>query len=208
MAWVALVDLSHMCVVAITGPDRLSWVHNLTTQHIMNLEPGVSTELILLTAEGRIQVPAAVVDDGETLFLIADVGQGAQLAEFLQKMRFMLRVEVALRHDLSLLGGIGEFAGAGARLLRGQTPGRTVPGRFRCYGVPAEEHPAFGRKRFIALVPTAEKSEALDEWGGKMAGMLAWEAQRIVDLRPRPALDKGREVASARVGLALALPFT
>lgn len=189
MAGEALVDLSHMCVVTVTGPDRLSWVHNLTTQHIMNLEPGVSTELILLTAEGRIQVPAAVVDDGETLFLITDVGQGEELAEFLQKMRFMLRVEVTLRDDLSLLGGIGEFAVPRA-VITWQDPWPNVPADSVAYGVPTEEHPAFGRKRFIALVPTAEKSEALDEWGGKMAGMLAWEAQRIVDLRPRPALDR------------------
>ena len=28
------VDLSHRGVVTVTGPDRLSWLHSLTTQHL------------------------------------------------------------------------------------------------------------------------------------------------------------------------------
>ena len=34
------VDLSHRDVVRITGPDRLTWLHSLTTQYFEGLEPG------------------------------------------------------------------------------------------------------------------------------------------------------------------------
>lgn len=184
----ALVDLSHMEVVAVSGADRLTWVHSLTTQHITDLQPGDSTELILLSAEGRIQVPAAVQDDGETLYLITDVGQGTELAEFLKKMKFMMRVEIVLRDDLALLGGYGE-AEVPRALFTWRDPWPRVPDKSVAYGPAYEEHPANGHDRFIAVLPEADLSDALDEWQGTMAGMLAWEAQRIVDLRPRPALD-------------------
>lgn len=187
-AGTALVDLSHMQVVTVTGADRLTWVHSLTTQHISDLKPNESTELILLTGEGRIQVPAYVQDDGETLYLITDVGQGEELAEFLHKMRFMLRVEVTLRNDLALLGGYGTAVVPRA-ILTWRDPWPNVPAKSVAYGVPADEHPAYGRERFIVLLPAEELSDAVNEWEGTMAGMLAWEAQRIVDLRPRPALD-------------------
>ena len=37
------VDLSHRDVVTVKGPDRLTWLHSLTTQHLESLPPGVST---------------------------------------------------------------------------------------------------------------------------------------------------------------------
>ncbi|MEZ7897938.1 MAG: folate-binding protein [Flaviflexus sp.] len=188
MAGQALVDLSHLSLVTVTGPDRLSWVHNMTTQHILNLQPGVSTELILLTPEGRIQVPAAVIDDGETLYLITDVGMGEELYAFLQSMRFMLRVEVTLRDDVAFLGGIGTFDVPRA-FITWRDPWPNVSPESVAYGEAPESHPAYGRERFIALLSKDELSDAVEEWEGSMAGMLAWEAQRIVDLRPRPALD-------------------
>ena len=36
---VGVVDLSHRGVVTVTGPDRLSWLHSLTTQHLTGLAP-------------------------------------------------------------------------------------------------------------------------------------------------------------------------
>src|SRR5271170_1065588 len=35
-----LVDRSHRGVVRVTGPDRLSWLHSLTTQDLEHLTPG------------------------------------------------------------------------------------------------------------------------------------------------------------------------
>ena len=39
----ALVDLSHRAVLSVSGPDRLSWLHTLGTQHVETLPPGTST---------------------------------------------------------------------------------------------------------------------------------------------------------------------
>ena len=35
-----LVDRSQREVITVTGPDRLSWLHTLTSQHLSELAPG------------------------------------------------------------------------------------------------------------------------------------------------------------------------
>jgi len=89
------VDLSHRDVVAITGPDRLTWLHSLTTQFLEGLLPGVHTDVLLLSPQGRIEHGFSGVDDGETFWAHTEPGAGAALVEFLDRMRFMMRVSVA-----------------------------------------------------------------------------------------------------------------
>ena len=49
------VDLSHFDVVTITGPDRLTWLHALTTQHLERLEPGGSALALILSPHGHVE---------------------------------------------------------------------------------------------------------------------------------------------------------
>src|SRR5690606_13405251 len=87
------VDQSHLGVVTVTGPDRLTWLNSLSSQEVAQLAPNVSTELMILTPQGRIEHVAGLVDDGETAWLISETAPA--LAAYLDRMRFMLRVEVA-----------------------------------------------------------------------------------------------------------------
>ena len=104
----AFADLSTRDVVVVTGPDRLSWLDSLTSQRLTGLAPGSSAETLLLDPSGRIEYAARVVDDGETAWLLMDAGTGAGFAAFLQRMRFLLRVEVADRSaDFATVGGFG-----------------------------------------------------------------------------------------------------
>lgn len=93
------VDLSHRDVVTISGPDRLTWLHSLTTQFLEGLAPGVPTDGLLLSPQGRIEHGFSGVDDGEKFWAHTEPGAGGALVEFLDRMRFMLRVEVALVSD-------------------------------------------------------------------------------------------------------------
>ncbi|MCR2051584.1 folate-binding protein [Actinomyces bowdenii] len=96
-------------VVAVSGPDRLSWLTTLSSQVLTGLEPGDGgTETLLLDANGRISHALAAIDDGERLLLGTEAGRGAALVEFLERMRFMLRVEVGERPDLVALGAMGQ----------------------------------------------------------------------------------------------------
>ncbi len=183
----AFVDQSHLGVVSVAGPDRLTWLHSLSTQAVSGLEPGRGVELMILSPQGRIEHVAALVDDGETAWLVTETPEG--LAEHLEKMRFMLRVEVA---DVT-----EEWAAIGEPRASVASPGEFVtwvdpwpgvaPGGTR-YGPPTDDHPGRGRAWRIVLVPRADlEAEARSriDSGWSPAGTWAAEALRIAAWRPR-----------------------
>ncbi|MGH3425091.1 MAG: YgfZ/GcvT domain-containing protein, partial [Nocardioidaceae bacterium] len=64
-------------------------------QHLESLAPGAQTEALLLSPQGRVEHAFSGVDDGETFWAHTEHGRGAALAQWLDSMRFMMRVEVA-----------------------------------------------------------------------------------------------------------------
>ena len=90
----AWADLSHLDIVAIKGEDRLTWLHALTTQHHEQLQPGVWQEALILDPQGHVQYQFLLVDDGDSVFLVLDPGYKQTLIEYLNTMKFMLRVDV------------------------------------------------------------------------------------------------------------------
>jgi folate-binding protein YgfZ len=93
-AGTAWADLSHHNIIAVSGEDRLKWLHDLTTQFVSDLQPGVWMANMILDAKGHVEFQFNVVDDGITTFLVLDPGYSEQLIEYLTKMKFMLRVDV------------------------------------------------------------------------------------------------------------------
>lgn len=91
----SIVELGDRAVITITGPDRLTWLDSLTSQALKSLQPGESAETLLLDPTGRLEHAIRVVDDGTRAWLLVDGGEGPSLAAWLDRMRFMLRVEVA-----------------------------------------------------------------------------------------------------------------
>ena len=68
------VDLSHRGVIAVTGADRLSWLHLLLTQHVSDLPAGRATEALILSAHGHIEHALYLVDDGTTTWAHVEPG--------------------------------------------------------------------------------------------------------------------------------------
>jgi folate-binding protein YgfZ len=79
----------------VTGPDRLSWLHSLTTQDLEGLEPGRGVTTLVLSPHGHIEYVLYGVDDGETFWAHTEPGAAAALAGWLGGMRFLMRVEVS-----------------------------------------------------------------------------------------------------------------
>ncbi len=88
------VDLSHRDVLRIAGPDRLEWLHSLTTQHLTDLPSGEWTQALVLSPQGHVEHAFTGVDDGEAFTVHTEPGSGPPLLEFLQRMVFMMRVEI------------------------------------------------------------------------------------------------------------------
>ena len=90
----AWADLSHLSVVAVSGDDRLKWLHDLTTQFLTDLEVGIWKPAMILDPQGHVEYQFNLVDDGSTTFLTLDPGYAETLIAYLTKMKFMLRVDV------------------------------------------------------------------------------------------------------------------
>jgi len=90
----AWADLSHLSVIAVSGEDRLKWLHDLTTQFLTDLEAGIWKPAMILDPQGHVEYQFNLVDDGTTTFLVLDASYAQALVAYLTKMRFMLKVDV------------------------------------------------------------------------------------------------------------------
>ncbi|MSW09026.1 MAG: folate-binding protein, partial [Actinobacteria bacterium] len=105
----AWADLSHKEIISVSGLDRLTWLHSLTTQHLEKLEPALWQEVLILDPKGHIEHQFLIVDDGETSWLVVDAGRSAPLLNHLQKMKFNLRVEIKeASQDFAILRAPGK----------------------------------------------------------------------------------------------------
>ena len=121
----AWADLSHLEIIAVKGVDRLRWLHDLTTQHLETFSGGW-TDGLILDHLGHIEHQFLIFDDGETSWLIVDVDRAAPLIEYLNKMRFTMRVEVcdaSSEKSLIRIPGLTDDLGGPFQLVnRGEIP--------------------------------------------------------------------------------------
>ncbi|NAZ81434.1 folate-binding protein, partial [Kineococcus sp. R8] len=191
VAGTAVADLSHRGVVRVSGPDRLSWLNSITTQLLTGLAPGRGTETLVLSPQGRIEHDLHLVDDGEATWITVEPGEQAALVAFLERMRFMLRVEVEdVTPQWAVLGEPSrDTAATGGPVWVDPWPG-AVPvaegGSADTAGYSAVstlEHPGGERAWREVLVP---RGELLTRVGGRrLAGTWATEALRVEAWRPR-----------------------
>lgn len=167
-------------VVTVTGPDRLTWLDSITSQALTALAPGESAETLLLDPNGRIEHALRVVDDGETSWLIVDGGDAPGLAAWLDRMRFLLRVEVAdVSAEYGVVGHVPDATDLTAARVVWRDPwgGGVQAGGWQ-YAAEAG-HPAGDWAWCESVVPLA----AIDEIG-PMVSADAAEALRIAAWRP------------------------
>ena len=199
-----LVDRSDRDVLAVPGADRLTWLHSLTSQHLDSLADGSGTEALVLSPHGHVEHHLVLADLGGTTWGDVEPGTGAALIAFLERMRFLLRVEPTLVTDrwalLSVVGpkGAEVLASAGlpapgtdyeVRALAGRiSANEALPGGF------VRRMPPIGGgvPVFDLLVPRADVgavAERLRTAGAAPAGSSAYEALRVEARRPRLGVD-------------------
>jgi tRNA-modifying protein YgfZ len=180
----AHVDLSTRGVVTVTGQDRLTWLHSLTTQKLDTLPPRTSVEALLLSPKGHVEHELHVVDDGATTWLVVEPGTAPALTTFLDSMRFMLRVEVRdVTADWAVVGEpVARESVDGERLAWVDPWPRTGPVSVD-YGSGDDVHPGRDRAWREVLVPREELEAVLAE--RPRAGVWAAEALRVAAGRPR-----------------------
>jgi folate-binding protein YgfZ len=183
----ALVDRSNRGVVTITGPDRLSWLHSLTSQHLERLGPGQTAQALVLSPQGHLEHHLTLTDDGTRTWIHVEPGTAPALADYLNSMRFMLRVEVedvTERYALISLAG-SPPTGAVAQVLSDLEGVAMTAGSF-CSDV---------------IIERDGIADAPGKAGLAVAGMWALEAARIAAHVARPGLDTDHKTLPHEVGL-------
>ena len=146
----AVVDRSHRGVVRVDGPDRLSWLHSLTSQHLTELQPGQWTEALLLSPHGHVEHHMAIVDDGSATWMHVEPGTVPALVGYLDSMRFMLRVEVA---DVSTSYGVLSRLGVDETVTDELVPRESLVDAADETGLAIVGHSAFEALRVAAGRP-------------------------------------------------------
>jgi len=123
-AGTAWADLSHLSVIAVDGEDRLKWLHDLTTQFLTDLQAGIWKPAMILDPQGHVEYQFNLVDDGTTTFLVLDQSYADTLVAYLNKMRFMLKVDVKdVSNEFAVLrapGATTDIGGPFALVPRGE----------------------------------------------------------------------------------------
>jgi tRNA-modifying protein YgfZ len=104
------VDLSHRDVVRIAGPDRLTWLHSLTSQAFEGLGSGVWTSALILSPQGHVEHFFSGVDDGSSFLAWTEPGAGEALAGYLERMKFWSDVTVTLETTQALVWRGGGYS--------------------------------------------------------------------------------------------------
>lgn len=198
----AIVERPDLGVIDVGGADRLTWLTSLSSQVLTGLEAGDSRELLILSPNGHIEHWAGASDDGQSAHLVVERADTESFVEFLESMRFALRVSVGVR-DVSVFSSVR--AGANTAEAVAGLPGvewtweDPWPGVVKggaAYFMGAR-HPGARTPMMFHVVSRDRATEFEAAWlavteGGsrRRAGSLAWEAMRIAAWKPR----LGREV--------------
>lgn len=192
----AVTDLSHRGVVRVAGPDRLSWLHSLTTQALTGLAPGESAETLVLSPHGHVEHAVHLVDDGTAAWLTVEPGTAPALVGWLDRMRFMLRVEVAdVTAQWAAVGLVpaGDGVALADRLRDGAAAvwhdpwPRQGPTTASYAAVADDAHPGRERPWAEVLLPRTALAAAVGD--APVAGSWAAEALRVAAWRPRAGLE-------------------
>jgi folate-binding protein YgfZ len=199
----AVVDRGHRGVIAVTGEDRLSWLHLLLTQHVSELPADTGTEALVLDINGRVLHHMVVAHTRDTVYLDTEPDEVPELLAYLQKMVFWSKVEPRDATDeLAVLSVVGP---ATADVLA--AAGSDVPGAYGALALPdggvVRRMSWPGTDAADLLIPR----DALSTWwerlvaaGARPAGMMAFEALRVEALRPRLHVDTDDRTIPHEVG--------
>ena len=165
-----VVDRSQRGVVRVAGPDRLSWLHSLTSQHLESLASGEWTEALVLSPHGHVEHHLTLVDDGDAVWAHVEPGTADALVAYLDSMRFMLRVEVADVTASHAVISVVDGGGGGSGSVRDR------------------------------VVPRADLESAVDAAGLPLVGHDAFEALRVAAGRPRLGFETDHRTIPHEVG--------
>jgi len=112
-------------ILAVSGPDRRSFLQGLVSNDVEKVAPSRAVYAALLTAQGKYLHDFIMVEVGEAIWLDAEAARLGDLRRRLSLYRLRAKVELAERPDLAVAAVFGE--GALAALGLSSNPGEARP---------------------------------------------------------------------------------
>ena len=168
-----VVDRSHRKVIRVAGPDAPEFLNNLLSQKLDDAAPGFAAAALDLDIQGRILHHADVVRTSDAFYLDLPAAQAETFLDFLRKMVFWSQVEVT-ETDLAVLTLLGDaaFPAVPAEATR---------------DVPWDAAPR--RDLLVERSSLTGSVDALESAGARLAGLMAFTAERVRALEPEKATD-------------------
>ncbi len=185
-----LLDLSARGKIEVSGSDRVSFLHNILTQDIKNLQPGQSTYAALLSAPGKVLADMNVFVFENQLVLDTEPGLEKKLLPLLDKF---LITEDAVLKDIT----------AETAHLAVEGPKAVIPADLK-FPFFSMLRGMTGPKAFHSIMPKSEAravKEALICAGAVNAGPEALEIARIEWGWLRYGIDMDETVSLSETGL-------
>jgi folate-binding protein YgfZ len=207
-----VVDRSHRGVITLGGPDRLSWLHTISSQHVAGLTDGATVENLSLDAQGRVEDHWIQTDLAAVTYLDTEPWRAQPLLDYLSRMVFRADVTPAAAHlgVLSLLGpALAEQAtldALGISALPQELAATPLPEGGFARRMPTRANTLDGDGPSVALdlVVPSDHVDALrarlEAAGLRPAGVWAYEAHRVASLRPRLGVDTDERTIPQEVG--------
>jgi folate-binding protein YgfZ len=198
-----VVDRSHRAVLTLTGKDRKSWLHSISSQHVSDLPDGAATQNLSLDGQGRVEDHWIQTELGGVTYLDTEPWRGEPLLSYLRKMVFWSDVAVELTDSavLSLLGPglidqqVLDAFGVGSLPVEGTAVALADGGFLR--RVPG---PRIALDLVVPRDQAAQWRARLGDAGVRPAGVWAYEAHRVAALQPRLGVDTDERTIPHEVG--------
>ena len=195
-----VIDRSNRPVLAISGPDRLPWLHSICSQHVSNLADGESTEALVLSPHGHVEQHWQLTERDDTVWLDVEPGMADDALGYLQKMRFLKRVEPSeVSDEWAVIGLVGPAADA-VLVAAGHTPPTTRAIAALPAGGFARRTPWGDVDLVVPRARLADEITGLVAAGAAPAGLWAYDAKRVEARRPRLRFETDHRTIPHEVG--------
>jgi folate-binding protein YgfZ len=200
-----VIDRSHRAVIALTGADRLSWLHSISSQHVSELPDAAVTENLSLDGQGRVEDHWIQTELGGVTYLDTEPWRGEPLLAYLSKMVFWSDVAPAAA-DYAVLSLLGPrltesnvLAALGLDELPAPWTAAPLPGGGFARRMPRPDDAI----QLDLVISRGAKDEWLARLAGagvRQVGVWAYEALRVAARLPRLGVDTDERTIPHEVG--------
>src|SRR3954453_19661107 len=110
MSIASFTQLPERGILAVSGPDRRSFLQGLVSNDVEKLAAGPAAYAALLTPQGKYLHDFIMVEEGEAIWLDAEAARLADLRRRLSMYGLRAQVEIAEHPELGMATVFGEGA--------------------------------------------------------------------------------------------------